>query len=147
MERNEKVIQCLLAALSTLGSLLLRLLGGWDLSLQVLVGFMAADYISGLLLAGVFHRSKKTATGGLESRAGFKGLLRKGCILLLVCLGALLDRITGEGLSRTALCLFFTANEGLSVLENLSLMDLPVPEFLRRMLEVMRREHDEGGDQ
>ena len=143
MERLTYMKEFILVALSALGSGVAAMLGGWDGALQVLVGFMAADYLSGLVVAGVFHRSDKSDTGALDSRAGFKGLARKGAILLLVYLGVLLDRATGDTVIRTAVCLFFIANEGLSVLENLGLMGVPYPAALKNTLEALRdREED-----
>ena len=65
-------------AIGAIGSMIASLFGGWDASLQTLVIFMAIDYITGLIVAGVFHASPKTETGTLESRAGWKGLIRKG---------------------------------------------------------------------
>lgn len=118
-------------------------LGGWDMALRVLVGFMAADYGTGLVV-GLCGRSPKTGGGRLSSRAGFLGLARKGGILLLVLLATLLDRVTGSGFIRTAVCFFFIANEGLSILENLGLMGVRYPRFLREMLEVMGEDADKG---
>lgn len=135
----------ILAALSAAGAAAARALGGWDITLQVLLGFMAADYATGLLVAGLFKRSPKTKGGALSSRAGFLGLVRKCAILLLVLLAALLDQATGSTFIRTTLCFFFLANEGLSVLENLGLMGVPYPRFLRNMLEAMREDSDGGG--
>ena len=65
-----------------IGGAIAGLFGGWDTALQTLVIFMAVDYITGLIVAGVFHTSPKTKTGTLESRAGWKGLCRKGVSLL-----------------------------------------------------------------
>lgn len=144
MEKIVSLKNLVLAGLAAVGGGLLRLLGGWDMTLQLLVGCMAADYVSGLLLAGVFHRSNKTETGALESRAGWKGLVRKCAILLPVFLGALLDGAVGTGFVRPAVCLFFAANEGLSVLENLGLMGVPYPDFLKNMLEALREKSDKG---
>lgn len=143
MERLTYMKEFILVALSALGSGVAAMLGGWDGALQVLVGFMAADYLSGLVVAGVFHRSDKSDTGALDSRAGFKGLARKGAILLLVYLGVLLDRATGDTVIRTAVCLFFIANEGLSVLENLGLMGVPYPAALKNTLEALRDREEE----
>lgn len=134
------------AALAAVGALITQALGGWDVTLRVLVAFMAADYITGLLVAGVFRRSPKTEQGALSSRAGFIGLVKKCDILLLVLLAVMLDNATGSGFIRAGVCLFFTANEGLSVLENLGLMGVPYPRFLRDMLEALRRKSDEGED-
>ena len=134
----------ILALLAAAGGVVIQALGGWDGALQGLVAFMAADYVTGLVVAGVFRRSGKTEGGGLESRAGFLGLVRKGGILLLVFLGTLLDSLPGGGFVRPAVCCFFMANEGLSILENLGLMGVPYPRFLRDMLESLREKGGAG---
>ena len=64
------------------GSALASLFGGWDAALKTLIIFMAIDYITGLIVAGVFKTSEKTENGALESRAGWKGLCRTGVTLL-----------------------------------------------------------------
>lgn len=136
--------EAVLLVLAGVGSVLSNLFGGWDVALQVLIGFMGADYLTGLIVAGVFKRSAKSEGGALESRAGFRGLVRKGGILLLVYLAVLLDRATGAAFIRTAVCFFFIANEGLSILENLGLMGVPYPAFLKNMLEALREAGDKG---
>ena len=132
------------AALAAAGAMIAQALGGWDMTLKALVAFMAADYVTGLLVAGVFRRSPKTERGALSSRAGFVGLVKKCDILLLVLLAVMLDNAAGTSFIRSGVCLFFTANEGLSILENLGLMGVPYPQFLRDMLEAMRRQSDKG---
>ena len=136
--------KCIMAGIAALGGLVIQALGGWDGALQTLVAFMAVDYATGLLVAGVFRRSGKTEGGGLESRAGFLGLLRKGAVLLVVFLGTLLDSLPGGGFIRPAVCCFFIANEGLSILENLGLMGVPCPAFLRNALEALRKQGDQA---
>ena len=79
------------AAIGIVGGAIASLLGGWDTALQTLIIFMAIDYITGLIVAGVFHTSPKTKTGTLESRAGWKGLCRKGVSLLVVLVACRLD--------------------------------------------------------
>lgn len=133
-----------LVALSALGSWIANSLGGWDTAMILLVALMMADYITGVLVAAVWHRSNKSANGGLDSKAGFKGLLKKGVILLLVWIGVLLDKALGAAYVRTAVILFFVGNEGLSLLENLGLMGVPYPDFLRRMLEALKEDGDKG---
>ena len=134
----------ILALLAAAGGVVIQALGGWDGALQGLVAFMAADYVTGLVVAGVFRRSGKTEGGGLESHAGFLGLVRKGGILLLVFLGTLLDSLPGGGFVRPAVCCFVMANEGLSILENLGLMGVPYPRFLGDMLESLREKGGAG---
>lgn len=133
-----------LAAFAFIGSFVANALGGWDASMQVLVAMMVTDYITGVLVAAVWQRSNKSATGALDSKAGFKGLLKKGMILLLVWIGVLLDAATGANYIRTAVVLFFIGNEGISLLENLGLMGVPFPAFLRRALEALRDQGDKG---
>ena len=133
-----------LAALAVAGGAVAQALGGWDVALRVLVGFMAADYITGLLVAAVWHKSSKSANGALESNACFKGLLKKAVILLIVWLAAMLDRVTGSDFVRTAVCLFYIGNEGLSILENSVIMGVPWPMSIKNVLEVMKRQGDEA---
>lgn len=133
-----------LTTLAVVGSALANALGGWDAALKVLVALMAADYITGILVAAVWKRSNKSTTGSLDSKAGFKGLCKKGMILLLIWLGVLLDQAMGAAYIRTAVVLFFVGNEGLSLLENLGLMGVPYPAFLRNMLQALREQADCG---
>lgn len=142
-----------LAALAAVGSWISGGLGGWDAPMALLVALMAADYLTGVLVAAVWQRSNKSATGALDSKAGFQGILKKGMILLLVWLGVLLDNALGAEYIRMAVILFFIGNEGLSLLENLGLMGVPFPAFLQRALEALREQGDQaekkgaGGDE
>lgn len=131
-----------LAVIAAVGSFLANALGGWDAALIVLICMMATDYITGLLLAAVFHTSAKSESGKLSSEASFKGLVRKFLILILVWMGAMLDRVTGAAYIRTAVVLFFVANEGLSILENTAAMGVPYPKFIKAMLETLKEKND-----
>lgn len=133
-----------LAGLSLLGTLLANALGGWDAALMLLVGMMAADYITGLMVAAFWRNSNKSASGALDNKAGFKGLCKKGVILLVVWVGALLDEALGAAYVRTAVVLFFVGNEGLSFMENLGLMGLPYPPAVKRALEVLQEKGERG---
>lgn len=133
-----------LAAFAFIGSFVANALGGWDASMQVLVALMVADYVTGVLVAAVWHRSTKSQSGALDSKAGFRGILKKGMILVLVWLGVLLDQALGASYVRIAVILFFVGNEGLSLLENLGLMGVPYPAFLQRTLEALKEDGDKG---
>lgn len=114
------------------------LLGGWDLALQTLVLFMAADYMTGLAVAGIFQKSTKTDNGAVETRAGLKGLVRKVGILVLVMIVARLELILHNGVfCRNVIVVFFIINESLSILENLGLMGVRYPAWLKNGLEVL----------
>ena len=120
------------------------LVGGFDVPLMALVVFMAIDYITGLVVAGIFHASPKSKNGGLESHAGWKGLARKIMTLMLVVVGHLVDLLLGAEIVRTALIVGFCANEGVSILENAGLMGLPIPEILTKSIDqLMGRDSDD----
>ena len=116
------------------------LIGVTGHEIEVLLGFMAVDYITGLIVAGVFKKSNKSESGALESRAGLKGLFRKGGMLCIIYVAANLDILLGTKYIAIAAVYFFIANEGLSILENVGLMGMPYPPFLRNMIEVLKKE-------
>ena len=122
----------------TVGSLIASFFGGWTESLTTLLIFMLIDYVTGLIVAGVFHKSQKTATGALESRAGFKGLCRKGAILLFVLIGYRLDLAVGTTYIRDAVCIAFIANELISIVENAGLMGIPIPAVIMKAIDVLK---------
>lgn len=136
-----KEMICVAAGL--LGSGVAAFFGGWDSALTTLVIFMGIDYLTGLLVAGVFKRSPKTADGALESRAGWKGLVRKGVTLLIVLVATRLDLAIGsDSFIRDAAVIAFVVNETLSIIENAGLMGVPVPEVIVRAIEVLKRRSD-----
>lgn len=121
-----------------IGGFVAGLYGGWDVSMWVLVGIMAVDYISGLMVAAM-GKSGKSEGGGLDSNIGWKGLARKLITLLLVLVAAMVDRVIGNGAAfRTMACWFYIANEALSVLENTALAGVPYPDALKQALEQMK---------
>jgi len=146
MSNAKGIYYTILAALATVGGVASQYLGGWDQLTQLLAWAMAIDYITGALCAAVWHKSPKTATGGYESRAGFKGLIRKGVIILIVMIAAELDKLAGTTAMRTATILFFAANDGMSILENLGIMGVPYPPALKNAFEVLRRKSGDKGD-
>ena len=124
------------------GSFIASLFGGWDTALVTLMIFMAVDYITGLVVAGVFHKSPKTDGGTLESRAGWKGLCRRGMTLLVVLVACRLDLIMGSNFIRDATIIAFIANETISIIENAGLMGAPIPGVLVKAIEVLKQKAD-----
>ena len=125
-----------------IGGAIAALFGGWDTALQTLVLFMAIDYITGLIVAGVFHTSPKTKTGTLESRAGWKGLIRKGETLLIVLVACRLDTAIGSNFVRDATVIAFSCNEVISIVENAGLMGVPIPEAVTKAIDVLKQRSD-----
>lgn len=116
--------------------------GGWSLALETLCIIIAIDYITGLCVAGIFHNSPKTDNGALESRAGFKGLIRKCAIFLCVMLGATLDRLLSTSYLRDGICYGYIVNEFISVLENFGLMGVKYPTIITKALEILQSKGD-----
>ena len=131
-------------AVGLTGSLVASCFGGWTASLTTLMIFMGIDYLSGLIVAGVFHNSPKTETGTLESRAGLKGLIRKFYMLLFVLIGHRLDVAVGTNYIRDAVCIGFMANELLSIVENAGLMGLPVPGVITNSIDILKKKTSEN---
>lgn len=131
----ENVWKSVLKAVAFMGGVVGGALGGWDPLLSVLVGMMVADYISGIIVA-VMGKSHKTEYGGLSSKVGWIGLAKKGMMLLVVLIGTLLDGALGaqQPICRDAVCWFYVANEGLSLVENMNLMGVPFPNKIKEIL-------------
>lgn len=126
-----------------IGGVLSLLFGGWDNALTTLVIFMAVDYITGLLVAGVFKKSKKTKNGALESRTGLKGICRKVGMLVLVLVACRLDLIAGVGYFRDATVIALVTNETISIIENLGLMDMPIPKPILKAIDILQAKGEE----
>jgi len=124
------------------GAVVASALGGWDLALQTLFCFMIIDYATGLILAGIFKKSKKNS-GALNSHIGFKGLVKKCVMLLMVIIGYMLDHMIGWDFIRYAVIIAFIANELISIIENASLMGIPIPHVLMQAIEILRKKGDE----
>ncbi len=135
----------LLTLIGLIGSSIASWFGGWDSSLTTLVLFMAADYITGLIVAGLFKKSKKTESGALESLAGWKGLCRKGVTLLIVLVACRLDLVIGSNFIRDTVIIAFVANETISIVENAGLMGAPVPAVITRAIEVLKNKAESDG--
>jgi len=128
------------AALAAVGGFLGWTLGGMDSFLYALIAFTVADYTTGVLRAILDKR--------LSSAVGARGIIKKVVIFIMVAIGHTLDtRLVGSGTAiRTAVIFFYTANEGISLLENAAAIGLPVPEKLKDVLMQLHGKSDNGGD-
>lgn len=141
--KNATVLSGVIGAI---GAFFSTAMGGWTTGMQTLLIFMGIDYLTGLIVAGVFKNSTKSESGALESRAGWKGLCRKGMTLLIVLISYRLDLMLGTSYIRDAVVITFAVNEALSILENAALMGLPLPAVLVKALDVLKQKasFDEG---
>jgi toxin secretion/phage lysis holin len=107
--------------------------GSLDGLILALIAFMILDYITGVIV-GIIQKK-------LSSSTGFEGILKKGLILIVVSVGHILDTQLFGGESsvcRSAVIGFYIANEGISILENVGKMGLPLPEKLKKVLEQLK---------
>lgn len=121
-----------------LGSLFAQLFGGWSEDMVTLLLLMVADFVMGFIVAGVFHNSNKSENGSLNSRAGWKGLCRKGVTLLFVLVAHRLDVSLNVEYIRTATVIGFILNEIISIIENAGLMGVPFPAVIVRAIEILK---------
>lgn len=128
----DNMVDVLRIAAAGIGGIVTYIWGPWDALIIALAAMVVIDYITGVIKAAV--------QGKLSSLVGFKGLLKKVAIFLLVAVGVMVDRVipaTNEAV-RSAVIFFYIANEGLSILENAGELGLPLPAALKKSLEKMQ---------
>lgn len=128
----------LYSTVGVIGGVIAAMFGGWSDALITLIVFMSIDYATGLIVAGVFKKSKKSESGALESRAGFKGLCRKGVALLIVLVAVRLDIVMHTSYIKDAVIIAFIANESISIIENAGLMGIPIPGVIAKAIDVLK---------
>lgn len=130
----EKVFNSSVAVVATF---LTYLFGGWDAAIGILIVFMILDYVTGVVVA---YKNKT-----LNSEIGFSGLIKKCMILVILIVAVMLDRLmnTGTWVFRTLVCYFYIANEGISLLENVSNLGVKIPGKLKNALEQLNNESEE----
>lgn len=120
---KEKII-CIISGVA--GSCVTLLLGGWTEAMTTLLIFMAIDYITGLAVAFA-GKSDKTADGKPSSKVGFRGIMRKGMMMLMLIVSCRLDLlIETTPFVRDSTCIAFIINETISIFENVGkFIDIP----------------------
>ena len=142
--KGEKIMkQGILTIIGAIGAFVSSIFGGWDAGLTTLVIFMAIDYLTGLIVAGVFHKSGKTENGALSSKAGLQGIAKKIMMLLMVLVAVRIDIMTGTDYVRDAVIIALCGNELISIIENAGLMGVPIPKKLQEAIEVLSRKGEE----
>ena len=131
--------QTVCTILGMLGGALAAAFGGWDAALTALVVCIGVDYVSGSIVALVFHKSTKTESGAYNSSYGLKGLCKKCLMLLFVVVAVQMDRLMGSEYIRDAVCIGFCTNEILSIVENLGLAGIPMPQAIVNALEQLQK--------
>ena len=109
--------------------------------LTTLLVAMGVDFVTGLVVAGVFKKSQKTPNGALESNIGWKGIAKKGVTLLIVLIAHRLDLAIGTTIIRDAVVIAFIVNEVISITENAGLMGVPPPP-IKKAIEVLKEKEE-----
>lgn len=123
-------------AISVVLTTFIYLVGGIDIAMKSLLIVIVIDYITGVMSA-IYNKK-------LNSTIGLKGILKKFSYLIIVSLSVILDRIVGDtGAIRTLVIYFFVANDGISIVENIVKMGVPLPKKLTEVLEQLRNKGDE----
>ena len=134
----------ILAICGVVGGAASAIFGGWNAALTTLCIFMAVDYLSGLVVAGIFKKSPHSESGALESRAGLKGLFRKCAMLCFVLVACRLDLVLGAGFITDGVVTAFICNEVISIVENAGIMGVPMPAVVTRAIELLKEKIDDG---
>lgn len=125
-----------------LGACLTHFFGGIDTLLVVTGIVMGFDYVTGVIVAVVFHNSPKTATGGANSMVGFRGICKKLVMCGMIGIANLLDMALGVDFIRAGVMYAFLANETISIIENAGCMGITIPAVLRRAIDILAEKED-----
>lgn len=131
-------------AIGAVGAWISSLFGGWTLAMTTLLLFMAADYITGLLVAA-FGKSLKSSNGGLSSKVGLIGLVKKFMILLMLLVACRLDMLLGSDYIKDMACIAFVLNELISITENVGLF-IPLPPIFKKAIDILKSKSDSNDD-
>ena len=113
------------------------LYGKADGLIYALLVFIILDYVTGLTVACI---NKK-----LSSDVGYKGIAKKGVILIIVSIGNIVDIyiLGGGAVCRSTVIGFYLANEGISILENAGNLGIPLPKKLVAVLKQLKNDNKE----
>ena len=123
--------------LGVLGSFISCVHGKCDIPLRTLILFMVIDYISGILIAVFFKKSPKSERGTLKSEVGWKGIGKKGMMLIYVFAGVHLDILMNNDYIGNTICIGFIVNELISIIENAGIMGIPMPTVLKNIIDIL----------
>lgn len=138
MEFN-KIFNVFSVVLGIAGGIATRIVGGWDKALWTLVVIMCLDYITGIM--------KAVYTKRVSSAIGYKGLIKKIIILVIVALANIIENITGGAAAmREMVIMFYIVNEAISILENAAVITPNMPKKLKDILLQIRGNEDDNRD-
>ena len=131
-------------SIGLVGSMIISLLGGWDAPMKALIICMIIDYLSGLAVAGIFHKSKKSENGALNSRSGLKGLCMKCMTLFIIVVIVQVGKVLNVDWLRNATIIGFISNEFISIVENAGLMGMRLPKPVYKAIDILNDKEKEN---
>lgn len=135
-----------LTAVGFLGGLIALTFGGWTQAMNTMLILMALDYITGLIVAAVFHKSSKTDSGSLSSLVGLKGIAKKVAMVVLVVVAHQIDMLMNTSILKDSVCIALSVNEIVSILENIGLMGVKYPKIMMKALDILKEKVDNDAD-
>lgn len=135
----EKLFNCISLVVGFLGGILSHYLGGWDILLKTIVVLAMLDYLTGWI-KGVFEKR-------LSSEIGFKGLLKKIMMFIVIATSHIIQELLGGQVAiREVVIMFYISNEALSIIENAAIF-VPIPDRLRDVLLQLREKEDDAEEE
>lgn len=131
----------ILSVIAIGGGAIASFLGEYTLSLNVLLTLMIVDFILGTISA-MFNRSTKTVSGGLSSRAGWLGLMKKFTVIMFVGVGFSLDQLLDTHMIREMIIIGYSANELISIVEHAGVIGVPVPSVITKAIDILNKKAD-----
>jgi toxin secretion/phage lysis holin len=120
--------------ISIIGTWFMFLIGGWQLLLTILIVFMVIDIVTGIIKALIKRK--------LDSKIGYKGFLKKATIMIVIIFANWLDMLTTTNVPvfKTLAIYFYIGMEGLSILENLNHIGVPIPKAISKYINQLAKE-------
>ena len=144
MEKATMIKTGFYGAVGILGGMFGNLFGGLDKIFYALLICSIIDFLSGGAVAIVFKNSPKTETGAAQSQAGFKGLVKKVFIYLIIVVVVQIDSVIGSnGFLRNAVIIGFMVNEVLSIIENAGLMGIKMPDAVTNAVDILKKKSEQ----
>ena len=144
MEKATMIKTGFYGAVGILGGMFGNLFGGLDKIFYALLICSIIDFFSGGAVAVVFKNSPKTETGAAQSQAGFKGLVKKVFIYLIIVVVVQIDSVIGSnGFLRNAVIIGFMVNEVLSIIENAGLMGIKMPDAVTNAVDILKKKSEQ----
>lgn len=130
--------------ISAFGTMLINIIGKPTDELMILLLLMIIDLITGTLVSAIWHKSSKTKSGKLSSRAMFKGIVKKLLTLVVVVIAYQLDILLNIDMIRYIVIITLIIEEILSIIETITLTGFKVPTIISKSLDILERRISDG---